>query len=215
MFTGLIEDVGRLVKLERRGTSALLAVSTALPVDGFRLGDSVAVNGVCLTVVNMQGGTLSFDVSPETLDKSSLGGLTTGAKVNLERALRLSDRLGGHIVTGHIDSLATISGRREESGNIIFTFSLSREQLRFIVPKGSVAIDGISLTVNSVTADSFSVNIIPHTASMTTLHQRHPGDRVNIETDIIGKYVERLLGRAPGEASSGVTLETLMRSGFA
>jgi len=215
MFTGLIEDVGRLVKLERRGTSALLAVSTAIPADGFSLGDSVAVNGVCLTVVNIQGGNLAFDVSPETLDKSSLGGLTTGAKVNLERALRLSDRLGGHIVTGHIDCLATISGRREESGNIIFNFSLSREQLRFIVPKGSVAIDGISLTVNSVSADSFSVNIIPHTAAMTTLHQRHPGDRVNIETDIIGKYVERLLGRSPGEASSGVTLETLMRSGFA
>ncbi len=215
MFTGLIEDVGRLVKLERRGTSALLAVSTAIPADGFSLGDSVAVNGVCLTVVNIQGGNLAFDVSPETLDKSSLGGLTTGAKVNLERALRLSDRLGGHIVTGHIDCLATISGRREESGNIIFNFSLSREQLRFIVPKGSVAIDGISLTVNSVSADSFSVNIIPHTAAMTTLHQRHPGDRVNIETDIIGKYVERLLGRSPGEASSGITLETLMRSGFA
>lgn len=215
MFTGLIEDVGRVVRLERRGSSASLTVATALPADGFRLGDSVAVNGVCLTVVAMKGDSLSFDVSPETLDTSSLGRLAPGGLVNLERALRLSDRLGGHIVTGHIDCVATVSGRREESGNIIFDFQLPQEGTRYIVPKGSVAIDGISLTVNVVTASGFSVNIIPHTAEMTTLRLRHPGDVVNIETDIIGKYVERLLGRDAGEPSRGVSLETLMRSGFA
>ncbi len=215
MFTGLIEDVGRVVKLERRGSSASLTVGTALPVDGFRLGDSVAVNGVCLTVVTMKGGSLSFDVSPETLDTSSLGRLVPGGAVNLERALRLSDRLGGHIVTGHIDCVAAVSGRREESGNIIFDFALPEENARFLVPKGSVAIDGISLTVNRVSSNGFSVNIIPHTAAMTTLQLRRQGDTVNIETDIIGKYVERLLGRSSGEPSRGVSLEALMRNGFA
>lgn len=214
MFTGLIEDVGRVVKLERRGSSASLTVATALPRDGFRLGDSVAVNGVCLTVVTMKGDSLSFDVSPETLDASSLGRLAPGAEVNLERAMRLSDRLGGHIVTGHIDSMATVAGRREESGNIIFDFQLHGESARFLLPKGSVAIDGISLTVNSVTSSGFSVNIIPHTAAMTTLRLRRSGDTVNIETDIIGKYVERLLGCGDGSSPKGVTLDLLARNGF-
>jgi len=215
MFTGLIEDVGRVVKLERRGSSASLTVSTALPPDGFRLGDSVAVNGVCLTVVTMKGDSLSFDVSPETLDTSSLGRLAPGGQVNLERAMRLSDRLGGHLITSHIDCVATVSGRREESGNIIFEFQLPEENARFLVPKGSVAIDGISLTVNSVTASGFSVNIIPHTAAMTTLRLRRQGDTVNIETDIIGKYVERLLGRGEGETRGGLSLQMLASSGFA
>jgi riboflavin synthase len=214
MFTGLIEDVGRVVKLERRGSSAVLSVATALPPDGFRLGDSVAVNGVCLTVVTMAGDTLAFDVSPETLHASSLGGLAPGGRVNLERAMQLSDRLGGHIVTGHIDCVATVAGRREESGNIIFDFQLPADNARYLVAKGSVAIDGISLTVNSVTDSGFSVNIIPHTAAMTTLQQRRPGDTVNIETDIIGKYVERLLGRGTDAPPRGVSLETLARNGF-
>lgn len=214
MFTGLIEDVGRVVKLERHGSSAVLSVATTLPAEGFRLGDSVAVNGVCLTVVAIKGDSLSFDVSPETLDSSSLGRLVPGGRVNLERAMRLSDRLGGHIVTGHIDCVATVAGRREESGNIIFDFQLGEEKARYLVAKGSVAIDGISLTVNSVTKSGFSVNIIPHTAAMTTLHLRRPGDTVNIETDIIAKYVERLLGRGEGEKPQGLSLETLARNGF-
>lgn len=214
MFTGLIEDVGRVVRLERRGNSASLAVATSLHLDGFRLGDSVAVNGICLTVVAMKGDTLFFDVSPETLDRSGLGRLAAGGSVNLERAMRLSDRLGGHIVTGHIDCVSTISSRREDSGNIIFDFQLPPENARYIVPKGSVAIDGISLTVNSATATGFSVNIIPHTAAMTTLHQRRAGDTVNIETDIIGKYVERLLAPADGERPSGVTMDLLTKNGF-
>lgn len=216
MFTGLIEDVGTVQKLERRGGSAHLVVATSLPSGEFSPGDSVAVNGVCLTVTTIAAPLLTFDVSPETLDRSGLGRLSPGNPVNLERAMRLSDRLGGHIVTGHIDCTATVSGRREESGNILFSFSLSPEKCRYVIEKGSVAIDGISLTVNSVTADSFSVNIIPHSAEMTTLKFRKHGDVVNIETDIIGRYVERLLaGSPPAQGSAGISLNKLMENGFA
>jgi riboflavin synthase len=215
MFTGLIEDVGKVEKLERRGSSARLAITTALPAAGFLIGDSVAVNGACLTVTAIAGTLLSFDVSPETLDRSGLGRLTSGDLVNLERAMRLSDRLGGHIVTGHIDCVATVAERREESGNILFSFRTPSENLRYIIEKGSVAIDGISLTVNSVSPDGFSVNIIPHTAAMTTLRFKKPGSSVNIETDIIGKYVERLLAGAGARQSGGITMKKLMENGFA
>jgi len=217
MFTGLIEDVGKVQKLERRGSSARLAIATALPAAEFFIGDSVAVNGACLTVTGIAAGTLlSFDVSPETMDRSGLGRLTSGDRVNLERAMRLSDRLGGHIVTGHIDCVATIAGQREESGNILFSFRIPSENLRYIIEKGSVAIDGISLTVNSVTLDGFSVNIIPHTAQMTTLRFKKPGNSVNIETDIIGKYVERLLtGSGSAREPGGISMKKLMENGFA
>ncbi len=216
MFTGLIEDVGRLQKLERRGGSAKLTVATVMPAGEFHLGDSVAVNGVCLTVTSIEAPLLTFDVSPETLDKSGLGKLSAGDKVNLERAMRLSDRLGGHIVSGHIDCVATVTERREESGNILFSFRLPAEKCRYIIEKGSVAIDGISLTVNRVTSESFSINIIPHTAKMTTLAFRKPGDTVNIETDIIGKYVERLLSAAGSvKASGGISMQQLLENGFA
>jgi riboflavin synthase len=215
MFTGLIEDVGKVQKLERRGSSARLAIATALPAAEFLIGDSVAVNGACLTVTTVAGTLLSFDVSPETLDRSGLGRLASGDHVNLERAMRLSDRLGGHIVTGHIDCVAIVAGRREESGNILFSFKVPTEYLRYIIEKGSVAIDGISLTVNSVTPDGFSVNIIPHTAHMTTLRYKKPGDKVNIETDIIGKYVERLLtGSGNAGEQGGISMKKLMENGF-
>ncbi len=216
MFTGLIEDVGKVQKLERRGGSARLSLSTALPAPEFHIGDSVAVNGVCLTVTNSSGTTLSFDVSPETLDKSSLGRLSSGDPVNLERAMRLSDRLGGHIVTGHIDCVATVAERREDSGNILLSFKMPVDKIRYVIEKGSVAIDGISLTVNSTAADSFSVNIIPHTSQLTTLRHKKAGDTVNIETDIIGRYVERLFsGPASGKDSAGISLKKLMENGFA
>jgi len=216
MFTGLIEDMGKVQKLERRGGSAKLTVATALPSGEFSPGDSVAINGVCLTVTTIASALLTFDVSPETLDKSGLGRLSSGDLVNLERAMRLSDRLGGHIVTGHIDCVATVTGRREESGNIGFSFSLPPEKCRYVIEKGSVAIDGISLTVNSVTSDSFSINLIPHSAENTTLKFRKPGDVVNIETDIIGKYVERLLSAsAPAKGPAGISMLQLVENGFA
>jgi riboflavin synthase len=213
MFTGLIEDLGKIVTLERRGAAARLNVVTALPLAEIRLGDSIAVNGVCLTVVAMSGEVISFDVSPETLQTAGFARLSPGRPVNLERALRLSDRLGGHLVTGHIDAVARVSGRREDSGNIVFSFKVPGEIARFIVPKGSIAIDGISLTVNMVEADSFSVNIIPHTADKTTLSLFRVGDEVNIETDIIGKYVQRLLG-GKDKAAAGLTMQSLLENGF-
>jgi len=213
MFTGLIEDVGTVRALDRSGTAGRLVVMTALPLETVAIGDSVAVNGACLTVVTKGGGALAFDVSPETLSRTALGGLSPGSRVNLERALRVGDRLGGHLVTGHIDCVATVAARREESGNIIFSFSLPPENSRYVIAKGSVAIDGISLTVNSVSGSGFTVNVIPHTAAMTTLRYRKPGDPVNVETDIIGRYVERLLG-GTAAAGGGVTLQSLLENGF-
>jgi riboflavin synthase len=214
MFTGLIEDLGKVRRLERRGAAALLAVQTRLPLAEIGLGDSVAVNGVCLTAVATDRDELAFDVSPETLERSGLGRLTPGEPVNLERALRLSDRLGGHLVTGHIDGIATVVARQEVSGNLVFRFRVPAAASRYLVPKGSVALDGISLTVNDVEGEHFSVNVIPHTAAVTTLRLRAPGDRVNIETDIIGRYVERLLGERAG-SPGGLSMESLLRNGFA
>uniref|UniRef100_A0A831UDC5 Riboflavin synthase n=1 Tax=Geobacter metallireducens TaxID=28232 RepID=A0A831UDC5_GEOME len=215
MFTGLIEDVGTVRRLERTGAAARLTVATKLPLESIALGDSVAVNGACLTVVAKGGGELTFDASPETLERTTLGTLGNGTPVNLERALRLGDRLGGHIVTGHVDFIAVVSERRRVSGNIVFGFRIPGQFARYLVAKGSVTIDGISLTVNAVSDRGFSVNIIPHTAAMTTLNALKPGGEVNIETDILGKYVERLLAFGnEGQKEGGLSLELLAKSGF-
>jgi len=214
MFTGLIEEIGRVAGIERRGHSARLAVEASFPPAEIKLGDSIAVNGVCLTVIDKNGGAFVFDVSPETLERSGFKGFKIGSRVNLERALCLSDRLGGHLVTGHVDCLASVTERREVSGNTIFSFRLPREYTRYLVEKGSVAIDGISLTVNSVSDDGFSVNVIPHTALLTTLHERKPGDEVNIETDIIGKYLARLLSVKERGGQGAITLDLLAKNGF-
>ncbi len=213
MFTGLIETVGELVSIERRGASGSLTVKTALPLDEIRIGDSIAINGACLTVVRKGGGAVTFDVSPETIDRTAFKNLKSGSPLNMERAMRLSDRLDGHLVSGHVDCIATVIERREVAGNIVFSFRFPAEFAKYIAAKGSVAIDGISLTVNSVGPDSFSVNIIPHTASKTTLLQKRAGDEVNIETDLLCRYLERLLaGREAREG--GVTLDLLAKNGF-
>lgn len=213
MFTGLIETVGELVSIERRGASGSLTVKTSLPLDEIRVGDSIAINGACLTVVRKGGGAVTFDVSPETIDRTSFKGLGSGAPLNMERAMRLSDRLDGHLVSGHVDCVATVTERREVANNIVFSFRFPAEFGKYIAAKGSVAIDGISLTVNEVGPDSFSVNIIPHTAAKTTLLSKRVGDVVNIETDLLCRYLERLLaGR--GRAEGGVTLDLLAKNGF-
>ena len=212
MFTGLIETVGRVAALERRGSAAVLKIESSLPTGEIAMGDSVAVNGACLTVTDKSSGILAFDVSPESLVSTTLGTLVSGSRVNLERAMRLGDRLGGHIVTGHVDAIARLASTRETSGNHVLEFTLAADSARYLVAKGSVTINGISLTVNTVTNDGFSVNIIPHTFSITTLSTIRVGDKVNIETDIIGKYVERLT--RPWSSSSGLTLKTLAEHGF-
>ena len=213
MFTGLIETVGELVSIEKRGASGSLTVKTALPLEEIAIGASIAVNGACLTVVRKGGGTVTFDVSPETIDRTGFKNLKGGSPVNMERAMRLSDRLDGHLVSGHIDCVATVIERREVAGNIIFSFRFPVAYAKYIAAKGSVAIDGISLTVNTVGPDRFSVNVIPHTAAKTTLLSRRVGDEVNIETDLLCRYLERLLaGRESREG--GVTFDLLAKSGF-
>lgn len=212
MFTGLIEATGQVTVFNRRGEAGQLTIQSELPTAEITIGDSIAVNGSCLTVTEKGNSTLTFDVSPESLARTTIGKLRSGSRVNLERALRLGDRLGGHIVSGHIDCCGHLSRNELRSGNRLLQFTLPAEHARYLVKKGSVTIDGISLTVNTVSQDGFSVNIIPHTFSSTTLEQLRTGDAVNIETDIIGKYVERLT--APWKAGGGLSIKTLAENGF-
>lgn len=212
MFTGLIEDIGRVTAMDRRGAAAVLTLATALPVQEISIGDSVAVDGACLTVTGKNGSTLSFDVSPETIASTVIGKLRAGSNVNLERALRLGDRMGGHIVSGHIDCIGRLARIGETDRNRVIEFTIPAESSRYLITKGSVAINGISLTVNSVNRDGFSVNIIPHTQTATTLPGLKNGDEVNIETDIIGKYVERLA--QPWGNPGGLSMKTLAENGF-
>lgn len=212
MFTGLIECTGKVVSMRRGGQSALLEIAAPLPLDQITVGDSIAVNGVCLTVTRLEAGRLSFDLSPETVERSTFHYVTPGASVNLERALRMGDRLDGHLVTGHVDCIARLESSSRRGNATQLVFRLPAEYARLLVEKGSVAIDGISLTVNEVQKERFAVTIIPHTLARTTLGSLSVGDQVNIETDIIGKYVARLL--SPHVGQGGLTLEKLMQNGF-
>lgn len=209
MFTGIIEELGTV---ERVGAGRI-TVRAQRVLEGTRLGDSIAVNGVCLTVTHLTGAGFTADVMPETLRRSSLGQLRPGSRVNLERAMAADGRFGGHIVSGHIDGMGQILALRDEGNAVWITIAAPPELLRGIVEKGSVAIDGVSLTVAAVTDQDFSVSIIPHTGGQTTLLYRRPGEQVNLETDIIGKYVFRLLApeRAP---KGGITREFLTQYGF-
>lgn len=212
MFTGLIECTGSVVSLRRGGQGTVLEVRATLPMDQVVVGDSIAVNGVCLTVTRMEAGCFWFDMSPETVARSTFGTLAPGAAVNLERALRMGGRLDGHLVTGHVDCMARLESRSQLDNAVQLTFRLPPEHARLLVEKGSVAIDGISLTVNKVEPERFGVTIIPLTLARTTLADLKPGSAVNIETDIIGKYVARLL--APHAGQRGLTMETLLKNGF-
>jgi riboflavin synthase len=195
MFTGIIEEVGKVVDLRMLAKGAVIAVSCRRVLEGLRIGDSVAVNGVCLTAVEKSSGAFKADVSEESLERSSLGGLKRGSEVNLERALSLGSRLGGHIVQGHVDGVGNLKALRESGEGRVFIFSLPASIEGYLVEKGSIAIDGISLTVSGLGDGEFSVAAIPHTIDGTNLKGIKAGDVVNLEVDIIAKYVRRYLER--------------------
>jgi len=212
MFTGLVEGVGEITEMRRLAESLRLAVAPPFPVAELALGESVAVSGACLTVVALPGRAFQMDVSPETLARSTLSMKKVGDRVNLERALRLGDRLGGHLVTGHVDGLGVLRERRQGPEHLALTFELPASLAPLVIEKGSIAVDGVSLTVNAVHENTFAVNIIPLTAKDTTLAELKVGDKVNLETDIIGKYVAKFLG--PHLPKPGITEELLERHGF-
>lgn len=211
MFTGITEEKGTVLSLERTPLKCRLNIKAERVLHRTKTGDSIAVNGVCLTVTDMTDCSFTADVMPETLRRSSLGSLRAGSHVNLERAMAADGRFGGHIVTGHIDGTGKIHSVKKEGNAVLVSISAPQEILRLIVEKGSVAIDGISLTVTGVTKTDFSVSLIPHTAEVTTLLSKRAGDIVNLENDIVGKYVEKLLGASKG---TGISREFLLENGF-
>lgn len=214
MFTGLVEEMGKVERISPKGGGKELVISAERVLQGTHIGDSISINGACLTVTWIEGNRFAVDLSPETLRRSNLNDLSLGDMVNLERPLRLSDRLGGHLILGHVDEVGRVVSTRREGESILITIRVSPDGMRYIVEKGSVCIDGVSLTIAAVRTDSFDIALIPHTLKVTTLGLKGPGDRVNVEYDIIGKYVERLLtinGRANG---GGVTREFLREHGF-
>lgn len=212
MFTGIIEEVGHVKSLHRGAKSFTLEVEAEKVLEGTFVGDSIATNGVCLTVTSLTGHGFTADVMPETVSRTALGELVSGSPVNLERALSLQTRLGGHIVSGHIDGTGRIADRRQDDTALWLTIECDSKLLRYIIEKGSVTLQGVSLTVARVDARSFAVSLIPHTQAATTLHQAKVGDLVNIENDIIAKYVEKLLGKAPDNGSN--LLDKMAKYGF-
>lgn len=218
MFTGIIEEVGKVKTIIHGSSSIKLSIECIHIMQDVRLGDSIAVNGICLTVSDLEKGWFSADVMPETMRKTNLGKLRLSEKVNLERALKLSDRLGGHIVSGHIDGTGTIIGRRDEDNAVWITIEAPQAILKYIVQKGSVALDGTSLTVAYIDEKCFKVSLIPLTRGVTTLGMKNAGDIVNIECDVIGKYIERLIAGQANESAEqkqkGVSMEFLKEHGF-
>ncbi len=203
MFTGLVEELGKVRAVARGAKSVRLTVTAKAIMDGVKLGDSIAVNGTCLTVVEYGGDWFTADVMPETVERTALAGLKSGDAVNLERTLRVVDRLGGHIVSGHIDGVGTIKTKEANDNAVVVRIAAPAEVMRYIVAKGSIAVDGISLTVAAAGPDWFTVSLIPHTASVTTLGVKGVGAPVNLEADVIGKYVEKLLGLTPADGAGG------------
>lgn len=240
MFTGIVEAVGTVKNLRKGAHSAIITVEAPQILDDVKLGDSIAVNGVCLTVTAFTARTFDADIMHETLDRSDLGALHAGSKVNVERAMAANGRFGGHIVSGHIDGVGTIQRIEADDNAVWFTIRAGKDILRHVILKGSITIDGISLTVARVADDSFSVSVIPHTRAQTNLATKRVGDEVNLETDVIGKYVDHLLGygiagvrpielmgapppqgatdptpaAARPRASTGITKEFLFMNGF-
>lgn len=215
MFTGIVEEIGKVDQIRRGQHSAVLMIHAEKVLKDTKVGDSIAVNGICLTVTELFSSGFSADIMHESLNRSSLATLTRGSHVNLERAMPANGRLGGHIVSGHVDGVGKIIHIQRDDTAIWYTVQTKPEILRYIVEKGSVAIDGISLTVAAVTPEDFSISAIPHTVSQTVLKERGEGDFVNLETDIIGKYVEKLLLPATGrQKENKITREFLYQNGF-
>ena len=215
MFTGIVEELGTVRRVLPGARAGKIVIGAKKVLEDVHIGDSIAVNGVCLTVVAAGADEFTADVMPETLRKSGLGTLKVGDPVDLERAMAANGRFGGHIVSGHIDGVGRIVETRPEENAVIVTISAPPEILALIVEKGSIAIDGISLTVAALTRTTFSVSLIPHTAAETVLLKKRAGDVVNLENDVVGKYVQRLLGNAAGKpANSSLTLEYLQANGF-
>ncbi len=207
MFTGIVEEMGAVTAMERTlaGTRMVILASTVM--GDLKIGDSVSVNGACLTVVTTSDRDFAVEISPETLSVTTLGHLTAGAPVNLERAMKLNERIGGHLVAGHVDGVGTIRSRHQEGNAIFFTVEAPQEVLRYCVVKGSITVDGISLTINDVNDHGFTVAVIPHTAKVTTLGLKQVNDTVNLESDLIGKYVERLLQERSQLPKSSIVID--------
>lgn len=216
MFTGIVEEMGTIAGIQKGAKSAVLTIQAEKVFSDLHIGDSIALNGVCLTVTSFSGNTYTADVMNETLRRSSLGSLTIGSKVNLERAMAANGRFGGHIVSGHIDGTGTITKVEKDDNAIWYTIAAEENLMKYIVEKGSIAIDGISLTVAKRSDMDFAISMIPHTAKETVLSQKKPGDIVNLENDIVGKYIEQLMHYEKKEEKkeSRLTKEFLLRAGF-
>ena len=209
MFTGIVESIGTVKRITRKGADARLFIDTSMNLDDVKIGDSIAINGACLTVTEKTGGTFSADVSAETLTRTNIQSLKSGEKVNLEKSLRMNSFLGGHLVLGHVDGMGKIQEKVTRAGSLQFCVEIDKDLIRYVVEKGSIAVDGISLTVNRCEKNRFYVNIVPHTARNTTLEFKKVADLVNIETDIIAKYIEKFL--QPGK---GIERDFLAEHGF-
>ncbi len=216
MFTGLIQDIGKIQSVERRGGGVFLAITTQLDLSSVKIGDSISVDGVCLTVVTISRRTFTVEVSAETLKRTTLANATTGQPVNLETALKMSDPLGGHLVAGHVDGTGEIEEISPEGNSLRYRFRVPLEIGRYLIEKGSVAVDGISLTVAECHDQEFSVNILPHTAERTTLGKKKAGEKVNLENDLIAKYVEKFVRQAdaPVQQSTRINAAFLAEHGF-
>ncbi|MGM0689447.1 MAG: riboflavin synthase [Bacillota bacterium] len=217
MFTGIIEEIGVLRRISSSGGGTSLVIKAKEVLTDLKIGDSVAISGPCLTVTSLDRDSFTVWVMPETLEKTNLQNLSIGEHVNLERAMSLGGRLGGHLVSGHIDAVIALNGRRLQGDAIILSFEAPGHLLRYIVPKGSVALDGVSLTVIDVDESGFSVGLIPHTASWTTLGQKESGSMINLEVDMIGKYIEKMLiPRLDGgkDQKQTITMDLLQKKGY-
>lgn len=211
MFTGIVEEIGKVISVSRGARECVYTIGAKKILEDVHIGDSIAVNGLCLTVTGADADSFSADVMNESLRRSNLGDLRRGDSVNLERAMPADGRFGGHIVSGHIDGCGILISYKREANAVWVTVSASEELMRYIIMKGSVALDGVSLTVAKLYSDAFAVSLIPHTGAETTLLNKRAGDRINIECDIIGKYVEKLCGRS---SNGGLSAELLRENGF-